>query len=161
MQTLSFEDGGTATLRDPQQVPVKTRRVWEHATMGFGTIAFDIKNRIVDEKEQEAEFTKAGLQNPEMMEAINDAEILALVSEWSYGPVSQDTLENLPSGTYNDLSKVCSPLAKQLSPNFVMETDPKADVPSGTPTGLVSVDSASAGAPTPIVPSITTLPTSL
>lgn len=154
---LSFSDGGTALLRDPRQVPVKFRRVWERAQSAMGSIAYDIKNRIADEDEQNKEFTKTGMEHPELVERVRDAAILALVSNWSYGEVTQEVIENLPADTYDTLAAKCDELSKQMAPNFEVQRDPKADSLSGTLTTPASDDSASVGTPIPSVQSITTL----
>jgi hypothetical protein len=159
-QTVTFVDGQTAVVRDPKTVPVKVRRVWEHANAPLGSIAFDIKGRFTDEEDQKREFAKASMAHPELVDAQKDASILALVESWSYGEVSQAVLESLPAYAYDKLAEVCEPLAREMSPNFQMETDPKADVPAGTPTGPVSVDSVSAGMPIPSTPFTTTPPIS-
>lgn len=129
---LSFEDGGTALLRDPRQVPVKLRRPYDHAVMAFSALAMEAQNGIsaATPEEREAEekrrFVIAAAAHPELDEARTDALTLALVAEWSYGPVNSDTLANLPASTYDALVEACEKLAPQLSPRFAVSPDPKA-----------------------------------
>lgn len=129
---LTFEDGGTALLRDPRQVPVKLRRPYDHAVMAFSALAVDAQSGVVastpEEKdaEEKRRFVLAAAQHPELDEARTDALIMALVSEWSYGPVSPKSLENLPASTYDALVEACDKLAPKLSPRFAVNPDPKA-----------------------------------
>lgn len=159
--TLTFSDGGNAVLRDPREVPVKVRRVWEHASAPMASVLFDLQNRYTDEEEIKRQFALEASKTPELMDAQKDASVLALVLSWSYGEVNQENLENLPVGTYDQLAETCQNLAKEMSPNWKPEVDPKADDSSGAVTLPVSDESANVGQPTLSTPSITTPQTSL
>lgn len=123
---LSFPDGGTALLFDPNLVPVKRRRPYERAKMAMGKHAVTAQELSTDEDEQQKYFVLALADNPDIGERIADTAILALVAEWSYGEVTQAVLDELPSSTYDALAVKCAALAPQMSPNFAVSDDPKA-----------------------------------
>jgi hypothetical protein len=124
---LQFPDGHTALIHDPDQVPVKKRRPYSRAQMAMGVLTEDIPDDLEDDdKRRDKLLTIAGAKNPELIENLNDALILAFVSQWGYGAVTQEVLEEIPSGSYNKLLKHCEPLAKHLSANFEVTPDPKA-----------------------------------
>lgn len=159
--TLTFADGGSAVLRDPRQVPVKVRRVWEHASAPMASVLFDLQNRLTDEEEVKKQFAIEAAKQPELMDAQRDASILSLVQSWTYGDVTQEVLENLPVGTYDQLAEQCQLLSKEMSPNWKPEVDPKAESSSGAATLPDSGESVNVGQPIQSTQSITTLPTSL
>jgi hypothetical protein len=100
--------------------------------MAFSALAVDAQAGIVAEddkardEEEKRRFILAAAQHPELDEARIDALVLALVSEWSYGPVTAETLTELPASTYDALSQACEKLSPQLSPRFSVTPDPKA-----------------------------------
>lgn len=135
---LSFSDGGSALLRDPRQVPVKIRRIYDHAKLALAGVAAGVSDEVVVSDNAPEDVKKAQVEQqqklfvikmadqPELMDKLNDAAILALVSEWSYGAVTQDVLESLPGDSYDVLQKKCDALAVEMSPNFAVTDDPKA-----------------------------------
>jgi hypothetical protein len=77
------------------------------------------------EKAHQLQIGIAIAKNPELGDAYNETLMLALVAEWSYGEVSQSTLDELPVATYDKVLKHCEGLAPQLSPSFEVSKDPK------------------------------------
>jgi hypothetical protein len=128
---LSFNDGGSALIRDPRQVPQKLRRPFTRALMAMGAHGAEIDDHNPGMSEEDAEKAHkkavaiAMALRPELNEEYNETLMLALISEWSYGDVTRDALDELPVDTYDVILKHCEKLAPQLSPSFEVSKDPK------------------------------------
>lgn len=130
---LSFDDGGTALIRDPRQVPHKLRRPFTRAQMAMGITGAELPDLddtgMTQEQAEKRHQLQVGIaiaKTPELSDAYNETLMLALVAEWSYGEVSQSTLDELPVATYDQILAHCNKLAPQLSPSFEVSADPKA-----------------------------------
>ena len=62
----------------------------------------------------------------EAMEELANALVLAVVQDWSYGPVDLDTLLNVPTAELDEIQRRCASDAytKVLQPDFDVNPDP-------------------------------------
>ena len=103
---------GWIELRDPESVPERLRRpVFEKSVEG---------TKLASTDEISSDAVK-------FFSDFNDLLAIALIGEWSFGDViSIDTLQDLPSKTYDDIRVAVSPLVTKLIPDFGVDVDPKA-----------------------------------
>ena len=129
---LELPEGEWADLYDPIKVPERKRRPVVRALVTF------MKDRqgadvpqfgAEDLSDEEKAAAIAANLDPELLVAaddLNDAVVIALVREWSFGAVTTDVLLDLPADTYEALSNACQPHMNDLMPNFQVSPDPKA-----------------------------------
>ena len=108
---------GWVELRDPDLVPERLRRPVFEKSLKASQLAAEVEN------------------DPTVLSffsELNDVLAVALISSWSFGDViSVDTLQDLPSKTYDDIRKLVSPLVSKMIPDFGDDvTDPKATTES-------------------------------
>jgi hypothetical protein len=127
-----------ADLYDPIKVPERKRRPVVRALVAFmkdrqehEPPPFDAADLSDDEKAARI----AAQIDPSLLVAaddLNDALVVALVREWSFGAVTLEVLLDLPADTYRVLSEACSPHMNELMPNFQVSPDPKASTGSSS-----------------------------
>lgn len=116
---LELPDGQWAELYDPVKVPERKRRPVFRALVAFmasqdgGEIGSKLDPAAVD-----------------LADGLNDALVVALVREWSFGEVSEAVLLDMAADCYRVLSTECAKHLDALMPNFSVSPDPK--VPSGS-----------------------------
>ena len=141
--TVDLGKHGTATLRDPSDVPEKARRVAHRAQIAVQAFMEELKTRgevpaDLDVSEvDEATTRRIGLlttlEHPELMEDLSDAVIVALVEAWPFAaPITVDGVRELPGAAYDALRAACQPLAPLVLPNLTAVTPPEA---GNTPFG--------------------------
>jgi hypothetical protein len=136
---------GTATLRDPEDVPEKLRRRVQranNAAQAFleelrqrGEIPIDVDNSEFDEATTRRIGQLVLIEHPEFMENQRDAMILALVEDWPFDqPMTPEGLAEIPGSAYSKLLAACEQLEPLLNPNYQAPTPPEAgeDTPFGS-----------------------------
>lgn len=117
-QIVTFTDGATALLREPDQVPNRLRDPIKDAQMTLGVFGIDIEDMPEGKDKQRAAALMVA-QHPKEFRAVDQALILALVQEWSYPfPVSADGLGELPGHAYDALKAACEPKLTEIFPSF-------------------------------------------
>ncbi len=127
---------GTATLRDPSDVPERARRVAHRSQIAVQAFMEELKTRgevpadldvtEVDEPTTRRIGLLTTLERPELMEDLNDAVIVALVEQWPFpAPVTLDGVRELPGAAYDALRTACQPLGPLVLPNLTAVTPPE------------------------------------
>ncbi len=135
--TVDLGKHGTATLRDPADVPERARRVTHRSQIAVQAFMEDLKARgeipaDLDVSEvDEATTRRIGLlttlERPELMEDLNDSVIVALVEQWPFpAPIDLNGVRELPGAAYDALRTACQPLAPLVLPNLTAVTPPEA-----------------------------------
>ncbi|MFC0438754.1 hypothetical protein [Kutzneria buriramensis] len=135
--TVDLGKHGTATLRDPEDVPEKLRRRVQRANLASqifveelrtrGDIPADIDLSDVDEQTTRTIGRIVMTEHPEYMEQQQDAVILALVEDWPFEyPKTAEGLAEIPGTAYDKLLAACKALEPLLSPNLTAPTPPEA-----------------------------------
>lgn len=111
---LDLPDGAWAILFDAAKVPERKRRPVFRALVAFmasqnGEVGSKLDPAAVD-----------------LADDLNDALVVALVREWSFGEVSEAVLLDMPADAYRPLSAECAKHLDALMPNFSVSPDPKA-----------------------------------
>lgn len=129
---IDLPEGQWADLYDPIKVPERKRRPVVRALVAFmkdrqahEPPPFDPADLSDDEKAARI----AAQLDPSLLVAaddLNDAVVVALVREWSFGAVTLEVLLDLPADTYKVLSEACGPHMNELMPSFEVNPDPKA-----------------------------------
>jgi hypothetical protein len=103
---------GWVLLRDPDLVPERLRRpVFEKSVEGANLV--DSENLSPETMSFFSDF--------------NDLLAIAMISEWSFGDaITTDSLQDLPSRTYDEIRNLVAPLITKLIPDFGVDVDPKA-----------------------------------
>jgi len=132
---IDLPDAQWVELCKPEKVPERKRRPVVRALVAFmkdrqlaSIPDFDLTN--LDEDKAAA---IAAQIDPTLLVAaddLNDAVVLAMVQDWSFGPVTVDVLLDIPADCYKLLSDACSPHMNDLMPSFQVSPDPKADIGS-------------------------------
>lgn len=121
-------DGAHALMRAPRTVAERLRRPVANARNRLGAMLPDLPPGT-PEDEQKRRYGQAMLPHPELMNAVDDALIVALVSAWSFEfPVTMETVGDLPSPAYDALKEECERLAPELFPSF--DPTPAPDSPT-------------------------------
>ena len=115
--------GGWVELREPAEVPERLRRPLIQLTMAGVPLQPHFEALQNDPSSVDPEmFAKFMEYNADF----GDVSVLALVKEWSFGPVTKDSLLDLPSAAYDEIQKAVAPHITALLPNFGVDPDPKA-----------------------------------
>jgi len=126
---IDLPNGAWASLRDPEEIPRKLAK-------GFRRALFDVAGPLADtdtsgmtEDEAAGVIGKAMLQSGDAlgtMEGLSEAMILAVVEDWSYGPVDAETMDAMPDAAFSILDKKCGEIGyfEKLTPNFSADPDP-------------------------------------
>lgn len=130
---------GFATLHDPADVSERSRRAVQraqvameafvHELRGRGVIPADIDLEDAPPQVTEEIGRRAITEAPDLMDAVNDTQIAALVAEWPFErPVTAETAAELPGDAYDMLKVACDELAPLLRPKLHAPT-PAEDGP--------------------------------
>lgn len=129
---IELPEGEWADLYDPTKVPERKRRPVVRALVSFmrdraehtppdfdaGDLGDEDKAAVLAAKLDPALIASA--------DDLNDAVVIALVREWSFGEVTAEVLLDLPSDAYKELSAACAPHLNGMMPQFGVDPDPKA-----------------------------------
>lgn len=126
---LPLPDDQHALIRAPRQVPEKLRRPLTALTVRMSALMPEGVDTM-GEDAQALAMGRAMSADPGVMDAMNDALILALVAAWSYEhPVSAEGLGELPGCAYDAIKAHCETLRSALMPSF--KPTPEGDSPFG------------------------------
>lgn len=106
MDKIDLPGGAWAQLRDPDTITERQRRPIKAAMIAAGS---------------SGEFQAA------LADGIFDHLVLALLESWSFdAPVTAEGLLDLPGSAYDALTKACTPMLKQILPDFAPTPDPES-----------------------------------
>ena len=135
---VELPDGQWAEIAPPKKVPERKRRRYVSAM----TALVQATNHLPKNEKGEPDQSEFGSAEMELVDAVGDALIVALVREWSFGEVTPDAVAELPADAFDVLLIVCRDLAPELTPNYDLSPDPKAVTSNshgslpGSPEGL-------------------------
>ena len=123
MTRLELTDDGWADLYAPRKVPERKRHTHDLAIFALNEATSGLPRNAkgdVDER-------YAGPAQGDALKRVTWTLILALVRDWSYGPVNLDVLlDEVPGDAYDILARHCEKLWDELNPDFQADFDPKA-----------------------------------
>lgn len=126
---VDLPSGAWASLRDPDEIPRKGAKGFRRALMEIARPFADTDTEGLDEKETAAVVGRALLASDDALDHLEDvteALLLAVVDEWSYGPVTVETMDSMPDAVFAILDEKCQELGyfEKLQPDFGRSTDP-------------------------------------
>ena len=134
MPRLELPRDGWAELREVDQIPRKHAKAYRAAF--YASIAPAADDLDHPEMEEKAAARAAGIAllkagGMSGVEAAVDALVLAIVSDWSFGPVDQATLDNMPDDAAEAIHEraVADGYIEKLMPDFGVNPD------DSSPTG--------------------------
>ena len=132
MPRLDLPHDNYADLREADEIPRKAARRFRKVLYSMASGANVDPNAT--EEENAAEVGKSLLSSSDGMDGIEDmgeAMVLAAVSEWSYGSVCQEVLDDLPDAAVDAIYDACQAggYIDALMPDF--GASPDDDAPTG------------------------------
>ena len=133
---VELEDGDYAELRHAKKIPhrqtMEYRRVFYRVAAAGAGIDSSLEGDELSRAAGTAMIEGGGL---EAMDDLANALVLAVVNEWSFGPVDMDTLLDVPTSDLNEIQRRCSGQEYQdvLNPDFGPSPDPESPTKSSTP----------------------------
>jgi len=126
--------GGTAVLRDPEQVTERHRRPVTRINLQLaGSPVGDllqVKATLSEEEFDQRIRKLIGSPAYMLLDDLADAVIVAMVESWSFdAPVTLDGLLDLPGPAYDELKNVTGKSVTALLPNFGPNPDPDSPTP--------------------------------
>lgn len=130
--------GGWVELRDADEVPERLQRPVRHASFQLGKFpalrrSAQLQAQGVDRPEGLEDECAAEMADgaAELMDRMTRLQILARVAEWSFGAVSEETLDDLPTKAYRAVAQLVDaqdPVVEDLGPS----DDPDSPTPPST-----------------------------
>lgn len=123
-QLIELRKNAWAIVRDAEDVPERRRRPLIDLASSGQSVRDELEaiSKIVDGREMSeinAEEVPTPSQNAlDIMSAMCDLLILAMVREWSYGDVTIDVLLDVPSKDYDTLRDLTAPMFSLVVPDF-------------------------------------------
>lgn len=111
-----------AELREPDEIPRKAARRFRKVLYRLAAPASEV-NQDLSAEAQATEVGKAMLASDEGMDGIEEmaeAMVLAAVSEWSFGSVCAEVLDNIPDAAVDAIYASCQERGyiEKLMPDF-------------------------------------------
>ena len=126
---LELEDNW-AELHDPTTIPHGKTKQYRRTFYRMVAVGATMKQGA-DDTAMAAMLADGGL---ETMDDLADALTLAVVKEWSFGPVDEETLLAIPTASLDEIQKACATDEYQrvLQPDFGFSPEPDSpSKPSG------------------------------
>lgn len=126
-QSIELQEDQWAIIRNPRMVSEKRRRALLASATGSAAVREELTAIVAANKAQDAlpEDQRDPQLVPQPTSAVMDnithtvdLLILALVRAWSYGPVNEGILLDLPAPDYDVLEAITAPLYNAVMPNF-------------------------------------------
>ena len=136
MPRLDLPNEQWADIREPDQIPRKQARQFRKVLYRLTAGAADVDPSL--DEDQAAKAVGRALMNSDSgldgIEDMADAMVFAVVAEWSYGEVTQETLDNMPDAAVDAIYQhaVTGGYIEKLMPDFGV--NPDDDSPT-TPSG--------------------------
>ncbi len=111
-----------AELREPDEIPRKAARKFRKVLYRIAAPAADVDQGLTSEA-QAAEVGRAMLSSDDGMDGVEDlaeAMVLAAVSEWSYGSVCGEIMDDMPDHAVDAIYASCQARGyiEKLMPDF-------------------------------------------
>ena len=124
---LELPHDGWAELREPDEIPRKRARQFRKVLYRLAAPASDVDQDLSAEA-QAAEVGRAMLASDDGMSGVEDmaeAMVLAAVSEWSYGAVCSEVMDNMPDAAVDAIYASCQERGyiEKLMPDFGASAD--------------------------------------
>lgn len=124
MPDLTLPSGQTCVIRDPKTVSERLRRPVQNLSSKWFTSESGKALQANAKAKKKADVTVSD-EDMKILDAMNDATIVALVESWSYDfPVSTDTLLDISGPDYDLLARETAKLFGGLLPSFGPNPDP-------------------------------------
>jgi hypothetical protein len=120
MPRLELPHDAWADLREPDEIPRGAARRFRKTLYKLAAPAADV-DQTLDADAQAAAVAKAMMATEGGMDGIEDlaeALVLASVSEWSYGSVCSEVLEDIPDKAIDLIYDACQGYIEKLMPDF-------------------------------------------
>jgi hypothetical protein len=127
---FALPDDQWATLCAPKKVPERKRRRYERCFFEINEATTSLP-RMAGKDEPDPKFF-TGMHH-DLIAHAEDMLILCFVREWSYGEVTEDVLEDLPTEDYRALKAECERLKDEMMPDYSADIDPKAPTSGSMP----------------------------
>ena len=120
---VELEDGAYALLLHPKKIPHGKTLAYRRTFYRMAEVGS--RGGGDEESVGRAMLENGGL---EVMDDLANALVLAIVSEWSFGPVDLETLLTVPTSDLDEIQKHCATdeYTNVLTPDFGVDTDPES-----------------------------------
>lgn len=130
---IDLGDGDWALLRHANKIPHS--KTLEYRKVFYEVVAAGSVD--AGGEDQAAAAGRAIIEHGglNLMEDLANALILAVVSEWSYGPVDLPTLLDVPTADLDEIADHCGgeEYTKMLQPSFEQDMDPESPTKPSAP----------------------------
>ena len=125
-----------AELRDADQIPRKAARRFRKVLYKVAAPAADVDQTLDDDAKAIAagKALMASADGMDGIEEMAEAMVLAAVSDWSFGAVEADTLDNMPDAAVQAIYDACQEqgFIEKLMPDFGPSPDPDSPTKPST-----------------------------
>jgi hypothetical protein len=130
---LDLPAGEWAELREPDEIPRKAARRFRDVLFALARPAAGV-DQDQDPDALAADVGQSMLASADGLSGMEDmaeALVLAVVSEWSYGSVCQEVLDDLPDAAIKAIDRHCQSAGyvATLMPDFGVSPDPDSPTP--------------------------------
>lgn len=133
MSRLELPHEQWAELRDADQIPRKLAKQYRNAFFAVAMSTVDAAggadvNALDPQGQAQVGMAMVGNGTFDVMAAATEALVFAVVSDWSFGPVDQDTLDNMPDTVVDAINEaaVAGGYIEKLNPDFGVSPDPES-----------------------------------
>lgn len=148
--------GGSAVLRDPDELSERQRRVVRKAV--FAAAADALGDELPTEAGQAPTSVHLSAATPDLMFGTRDAAIVASLVSWTLpDPLpTVETVQDLPAGLYDALAEASAGLISGLTVDFAPSPDPDSPTPPPSASNGLLADGPSPSTPTPLTVGVST-----